>query len=124
MRNDFQDNLINSITMAGLYNIPEVSIMFNSKLFRGCRSTKKDNKNLDGMDSPNFPHLADIGIHVNIRWNLITNPIKNDFSFFEHVNTNIVVVKFFPMLKEEVFIEFLKEPTQGINYNLLIYILL
>ncbi len=42
MNNDGFNNLLNSLTVAGIYTIPEVLIVFNNKLLRGNRSKKLD----------------------------------------------------------------------------------
>ncbi|CAG0905653.1 unnamed protein product, partial [Darwinula stevensoni] len=63
-RSDGRDNFIGALILAGNYVIPEVTIFFNHKLFRGNRTTKMDTGALDAFDSPNLPPLANFGITI------------------------------------------------------------
>ena len=64
-RSDAKENLLNSLIIAGNYSIPEVTILFNNKLFRGNRTSKISASNLDAFDSPNMSPLVNIGIKIN-----------------------------------------------------------
>lgn len=64
-RSDGRDNFIGSVIMAGNYAIPEVAVFFNSKLYRGNRTTKVSTRSLQAFDSPNMPPLAVAGISIN-----------------------------------------------------------
>ncbi len=67
VRNDARDNLLTSLIICGNYDIPEVSVYFNNKLFRGCRSTKIDATRFGAFDSPNYPVLAEVGVNIGLR---------------------------------------------------------
>lgn len=69
VRNDARVNLISSLIICGndAYNIPEVCLYFNNKLFRGCRTTKIDATHFGAFDSPNYPPLAEIGLNIDVR---------------------------------------------------------
>lgn len=62
-RSDGRENLLNALIIAGNYIIPEVTLLFNNKLFRGNRTTKHSASNMDAFGSPNLPPLATIGMH-------------------------------------------------------------
>jgi lysophospholipase len=62
--NDAVDNLSGALTIAGHYEIPEVLLFFNNKLFRGNRCTKDDATGLDAFKSPNFAPLVRMGINI------------------------------------------------------------
>ena len=64
-RSDGKENLLNSLIIAGNYCIPEVTILFNNKLFRGNRTSKISASNLDAFNSPNMSPLVNIGIKIN-----------------------------------------------------------
>lgn len=83
MRNDAHKNLIDALTIAGTYEIPEVCLLFNSKLFRGNRTIKNDNVNLDAFESPNQSPLITIGINMKINWNIIKAKPNERFNYFE-----------------------------------------
>ena len=82
MRNDALVNIIDAITVAGTFHIPEVTIMCNSKLYRGNRSIRVDNVNLNCYTTPNLPCLIDIGIFINVNWELILPPPTDSFNYF------------------------------------------
>lgn len=78
-RSDGKENLLNSLIIAGNYCIPEVTILFNNKLFRGNRTSKISASNLDAFDSPNMSPLVNIGIKINGMLN-ISNQFTASFS--------------------------------------------
>lgn len=66
IRTDAKNNLINAIELA-TYDIPEVGIFFDYKLFRGNRTKKISIDNFDAFTSPNFPALAEVGLNIEIK---------------------------------------------------------
>lgn len=66
LRSDGQANLLNALFIAANYPIPEVTLFFNNKLFRGNRARKVDADGFDAFDSPNFPHLLSAGIKIEV----------------------------------------------------------
>ncbi len=100
MRNDAQRNLIDSLTIAGSYHIPEVCIMFDSFLYRGNRTIKNDNIRLRAFESPNIGPLGEIGIKVKINWELILPPPKEEFCYF-----NVIIIYRFYFLKDIISID-------------------
>lgn len=64
IRNDAIDNLLGALTIAGHFVIPEVSLYFSNKLFRGNRSSKMDAIDFNAFDSPNLPPLVKVGINI------------------------------------------------------------
>jgi len=83
MRNDSLKNLADSLIIAGNYHIPEVTILFNSKLMRANRAIKDDNINLNAFYSPNFNNLVELGVTPKVNWNLILEPSHENFSCFD-----------------------------------------
>jgi lysophospholipase len=67
IRNDAIDNLLGALTIAGHFVIPEVSLYFSNKLFRGNRSSKLDAIDFNAFDSPNLPPLVKVGINIGTR---------------------------------------------------------
>ena len=65
LRSDGRDNLLVSLLIAGCYVVPEVSVVFGSRLLRGNRTVKVSADSLRAFDSPNFPPLATIGINID-----------------------------------------------------------
>jgi L-asparaginase len=85
LRNDARENLLTSLLICGNYDIPEVALYFDNKLFRGCRTTKIDASDLAAFDSPNYPPLAQIGVNISINRQ---SSIDVDFSD-EHLNYDL-----------------------------------
>lgn len=63
LRNDAVDNLLNALTIAGHFVIPEVGLFFDKKLFRGNRSSKVNALEFNAFDSPNLSPLVHVGIY-------------------------------------------------------------
>lgn len=64
LRNDAASNLLGALTLAGHYVIPEVTIFFGNRLYRGNRTVKTNLSTFDAFDSPNMKPLANIGINI------------------------------------------------------------
>lgn len=54
--------------IAGKCIVPEVSLYFASKLFRGNRSAKVSNDALAAFGSLNMPPLAVVSTDVSVNW--------------------------------------------------------
>src|SRR5664280_2430100 len=81
LRTDGRENLITAIEIAaakknGVAIVPEVSIYFDSKLTRGNRTTKFSAEHFDAFNSPNYPPLAEVGLHIKYNFNHILYPPK------------------------------------------------
>ena len=112
MRNDAYNNLLNSIIIAGHFNIPEVLILFRDKLFRGNRAKKADAQDLDGFDSPNFGPLGEFSsMNLEIKWDILLKPDpKKPFSVFKNMDNHIGVYKYHPLSSQEVIEGLFKNP--------------
>lgn len=66
IRSDARRNLINAIEMATT-GLPEVAICFNDFVYRGNRATKISIGDFDAFASPNYPPLAEIGLHIEMQ---------------------------------------------------------
>lgn len=64
LRSDARENILASLILAGVYRIPEVMVYFANKLIRGNRTIKHCCDMLEAFSSPNYPVLAEIGIHI------------------------------------------------------------
>jgi lysophospholipase len=83
MRNDGIKNLVDSLTIAAMFHVPEVCIMFNGNLYRGNRTIKNDNINYDAFESPNLRPLIEIGIYIKVNWDLILPQPTEELSYFD-----------------------------------------
>ena len=67
-----------ALTIAGHFKIPEVTLYFNNRLFRGNRVRKVDTNVFESFNSPNFPPLAKLNVNIEIQWDLILTPHEGD----------------------------------------------
>lgn len=104
LRTDGKENLITAIEIAasrsnGIPTVPEVCIYFDNKLMRGNRTTKISAEHFDAFNSPNYPPLAEVGLHIKFNTNLINYPDeKSKLRVSKLFDNNIAVLKLFPGL--------------------------
>ncbi|MCF6131198.1 asparaginase [Flavobacterium wongokense] len=108
LRTDAKENLITAIQIASLQQktkpvIHEVCLYFEYKLYRGNRTTKINAEHFNAFASPNYPQLAESGVHLNVNSNLIL-PKQSTKKLQVHKNLdgNVVIVKMFPGINESV----------------------
>ncbi len=63
VRTDARSNLVDACHLA-VVGPPEVGIVFDSRLLRGCRATKMDAWGMSAFGSPACPPLAELGLGV------------------------------------------------------------
>jgi 60kDa lysophospholipase len=115
LRNDASDNLLGALTIAGHYVIPEVSLYFNNRLFRGNRTTKLKAMDFDAFDSLNLKPLARVGVNIEVEWNEILKPTElAAFKTHRTLEQNVLALRLFPGIAEATVRAFLHEPIRGI----------
>jgi L-asparaginase len=114
LRSDGQENLLNALYLAANYPIPEVSLYFNNKLFRGNRSRKLDADGFDAFGSPNFPMLLKAGINIEVKAGKVT-PIDQQPLVVSSVTPQPVgVVSLYPGISAEVIRNILQQPVKAL----------
>lgn len=109
LRTDGKENLITAIEIAaahdkiGLPMVPEVCIFFQSALLRGNRSKKFSAEQFNAFASPNYPPIAEVGVHINyahhyIRHAITPSPLRPNYNF----ETNVVVLRLFPGISQHI----------------------
>jgi L-asparaginase len=108
LRTDGRDNLITAIEMAAaraneVPAVPEVCIYFDNSLTRGNRTTKVSAEHFDAFSSPNYPALAEVGLHLKYFNNLIRY-IPDDQKLIVHksFDNNVAILKLFPGLNRNL----------------------
>lgn len=66
IHSDARKNVTVSLMVAGFSNVPEVLVVFGSRILRGCRTVKVDCTSTEAFDSPNCHQLGTIGIDINL----------------------------------------------------------
>jgi L-asparaginase len=119
LRTDGRENLITAIDIAastenGVPSVPEVCIYFDNKLTRGNRTTKMSAEHFDAFYSPNYPPLAEVGLHLRYFRNLISYPRKdNKLIVHKSFDTNVAILKLFPGINRKLIKAILK--TEGLR---------
>ena len=75
LRTDGKENLISAVEIAaaqqnGQPMVPEVSIFFENRLYRGNRTTKHNAEHFNAFRSDNYPLLAEAGISIKYNFPL------------------------------------------------------
>lgn len=115
LRTDGKENLMTSIEIAAAQDddgnplVPEVCIFFENHLMRGNRTTKMNAENFNAFRSFNYPVLAVAGIHIKYR-NVQIHFNEKRVALKPHylLDTNVVVLKLFPGIQENVVDTILK----------------
>lgn len=109
LRTDGKENLITSIEVAsakhpdGRAIMPEVGIYFNGHLMRGNRTTKQSADNFNAFESFNYPHLADAGVNISYREDLILKPdYSKPMTPHFRLDNNVIVFTIFPGIREDL----------------------
>lgn len=108
LRTDAKENLITAIQIASLQQkgksvIHEVCLYFEYKLYRGNRTTKINAEHFNAFASPNYPQLAESGVHLNVNTNLaLPKQTSKKLEVHKKLDRNVVIVKMFPGINESV----------------------
>ena len=113
VRSDARDNLITSIIIAGEGKAKEVCLFFGGKLLRGNRSTKTSADHLVAFDSPNYPHLAEVGIEVKYNKGALGN-FGGNLEYRPFSPVPIGVLKVFPGIQFGLFESIITEKLSGV----------
>ncbi len=75
--------------------------MDENKLFQGNRTTKLSAENFNAFISPNFPVLAESGVHLKFNQEAIQYPeVKKDLILHTSLNQDIAIIKLFPGISD------------------------
>ena len=93
VRTDARLNLIDAVTSA-LRGPPEVTVCFDSKLYRGNRTLKAAVADYDAFESPNFPLLGTLGVTARFEKGLPPRRLK----LVDRLDPRVFLLKVFPGL--------------------------
>nr|WP_322623211.1 asparaginase [uncultured Flavobacterium sp.] len=101
LRTDAKENLITAIQVASLQEngkpiLREVCLYFEYKLYRGNRTTKISAEHFNAFTSPNYPALAESGVHLRVNREQLIQQTETTFSLHSGFNGNVAIVKMFP----------------------------
>ena len=120
IRTDAKENLMTAIEIAKAKKndrarVPEVCIYFDYKLFRGNRAFKYNSSKFEAFRSPNYPILAESGVHLRFSANDIRLP-EDESSLIVHNNlvNDVGVLKLYPGISPKVVENILSADVRGI----------
>ena len=114
IRSDGRDNLVTSMLVAADGIASEVCLYFSGKLLRGNRSVKMSADHLVAFDSPNYPHLADVGISIAYNRSAIAKTTERRLHLQRLSEIPIGVLKVFPGIQFGLFETIMTEKLSGI----------
>ena len=118
LRTDGKENLLTAIEIAAKWDsgdpqrgplVREVVIYFGDELLRGNRAHKQDAEGFQAMTSPNFPALAEVGVHVRFRRDLLLRPVGEP-GLRVDIDPNVTVVHLHPGLTADALRHQLSQP--------------
>lgn len=113
LQSDAVDNLLGSLIIAGTFVIPEVSLFFHHKLYRGNRTTKVSSASFEAFASPNCEPLAKVnGLGIDVNWSLVLRPTTiSPLSIAKDLDTaHVACLRVFPGIKAEMLDAVLRLP--------------
>jgi L-asparaginase len=108
LRTDAKENMITSIEIASAQKngkpiISEVCLYFEYKLYRANRTTKMNAEHFEAFNSPNYPPLAESGVHLKFDETKILKTKRfKKIKIRKKLENNIVLLKLFPGITENV----------------------
>jgi L-asparaginase len=116
LRTDAKENLITAIQIAGMKKnnrplIREVCLYFEYKLYRANRTTKINAEHFEAFTSPNYPPLAESGVHIKVNEDDLWEPgKKREFTAHKVLDNRVAIFKMFPGFNQELLRGILQVP--------------
>ncbi|WP_242202922.1 asparaginase [Aestuariivivens insulae] len=116
LRTDAKENLITSIQVAALQSnnrpvIQEVCLYFEYKLYRANRTTKINAEHFEAFQSPNYPELAQSGVHLKVNSEyLYKADVAKTIRVHKTLDTNVAIIKLFPGITKALLQSILQTP--------------
>ncbi|MFB9844122.1 asparaginase [Mucilaginibacter ginsenosidivorans] len=119
IRTDAKENLMTAIEIAKAKKhdrsrVPEVCIYFDYKLFRGNRAFKYNSSKFEAFRSPNYPILAESGVHLKFSINDIRQPVEGPLKVHKKLASDVAVLKLYPGISPKVVENILNADVRGI----------
>jgi len=105
LRTDAKENLITAIQIASLQQkhkpvIQEVCLYFEYKLYRGNRTTKINAEHFNAFSSPNFPAIAESGVHLRVIQESDRSKSSKKLIVHKELEDRVVIIKMFPGINQ------------------------
>lgn len=120
LRSDAKENLLTAIEIAAAQDengdaiVPEVTVFFESHLYRANRTTKRNAEHFSAFNSYNYPSLAKAGVHIIYRRHLIHyKEPQSALKLHTKCDTNVAILKLFPGIQQPIVRSILR--TKGLK---------
>ncbi len=115
VRTDGKENIITAIEIASAYQngkplVPEVAIYFEYALYRGNRTKKVNAEHFQAFASPNYPKLAEAGVHLNFNHAVIRKPGSKKLQLQTDIVKDIIAVKLYPGISQAALTQLFSTP--------------
>lgn len=115
IRTDGRENLVTALEIAALRTgngsaVREVCIYFEYKLYRGNRAVKVSAEHFNAFASPNFPPLAEAGVHIDLKKKYPKQKKIRKLRVYKNMDNRIAVLKIFPGMGTSVLKSVLDMP--------------
>jgi L-asparaginase len=116
LRTDAKENLITSIQIAayqenGNPKVAEVGLYFEYKLYRANRTTKITAEHFKAFSSPNYPPLAESGVHLLFNDEALLKPNRRKkLKVHKKMDSRILLIKMFPGITAETIAHLFSVP--------------
>ncbi len=113
IRSDGRQNFVGALQVATRSDVAEVTLLFGEVLLRGNRATKMDASGLDAFDSPRFPPLAEIGIDIVVRKELVRDAGGRPMLTAGELG-HVAATRLFPGFSASTLTNLCRPPLQGL----------
>lgn len=114
LRSDGLDNVLGALRVATEPAIPEVTLFFRDRLYRGNRSTKHDAVGLDAFTSPNLMPLAEIAVDLEVRRELVLPADPRPTRAHTLLSPHVAALRLYPGMTRDILANFVREPLVGL----------
>ncbi len=116
IRTDARENLITAIEIAAAHDehgqpmVPEVAVYFEYRLYRGNRVVKVHAERFEAFRSPNWPVLAEAGVHLRYDRSSILPLRDRPFKAHDRMDDRVGIIRLFPGIRPQWVAAMLSTP--------------
>ncbi|XP_028172954.1 L-asparaginase-like isoform X3 [Ostrinia furnacalis] len=104
-RSDGNNNFLCALLIAATQHIPEVTVFFGCKLFRGTRVKKVSNTKIYAFDTPNYPPLLEAKTTLEVDPKMLIHApgsVPDECRIHDRLSRKVYVLKVAPTITPEV----------------------
>lgn len=106
IRTDGKENLLTAIEIAAAHadgrpQVGEVAVYFEYSLYRGNRTVKVHAERFEAFRSPNWPVLAEAGVHIRYDASALLPARSGPLRVHETLDDNVGVIRLFPGIRAD-----------------------